>query len=119
MKRLFYSTVAAGFGWFLLSPIAQAIEFDSGDTIKNTTGLSTESPIQVTLRLLQTFFQIVGLITIVLIIYGGWLVLSAGGFENTAERVTKGKNVIRWAIIGAILILASLGIVIYLDSILT
>lgn len=59
-------------------------------------------------QVIQTFLGIVGSVALVMFIYGGFVMLLAGG---NSEQVTKGKNVLIWATIGLVLIFSSYAIV--------
>lgn len=80
-----------------------------------TSGLSTNSPTQIVLNIIQVFLGLLAVILVVLIVYSGFLILTSTGNE---EKIQKGMGTIRWAIIGTIIIMSSLGIVTYLDSVI-
>lgn len=63
-----------------------------------------QPPEYVIANLIYVALGVVGLILIILIIYGGWLWGSARGNE---ERVTQAQNLIRNAVIGVIIIFSS------------
>jgi hypothetical protein len=58
-------------------------------------------------RIIGAAVALSGSIFLFLIIYGGFYIMTAAGNE---ERVTKGKKIIYWAIIGILLIALSYGI---------
>lgn len=62
------------------------------------------SPEQIVANLIETTLGVVGIILIVLIIYGGYLWGTARGNE---ERVTQAQNLIRNAVIGVIIIFSA------------
>ncbi|MFC1598258.1 pilin [Patescibacteria group bacterium] len=86
--------------------------FDPGSFLGGS-GVSTESPVDITLNIISAFLSIFGIITVVLIIYGGFTILTSGGND---EKVQKGRQILFWAIIGAVVILSSLGIVSFIDA---
>ncbi|MDO8669468.1 MAG: hypothetical protein Q7K65_04200 [Candidatus Buchananbacteria bacterium] len=55
-------------------------------------------------QIIQIFLGFLGVIAVVLIIYAGWLWMSAGG---DSAKVTKAKDYIKNAIIGIVIILAA------------
>ena len=94
---------------------ANAIDLiDSGD-ISNKTGLGTDGPIEVTATLVNGFLTVLGIIAVVLIIYGGFTWMFSRGNE---EEVKKAIGILKAAAIGLIIVLASYGIAIYVFSIL-
>lgn len=113
--------VTLGFGTEALatSPIDW---FNLGSGELAASGVPTDDPVQITLNIIKTALQILGLIVVLFIIYGGYLIMSGGGIiglgdhAGQATQIKKGKDVIQWAIVGAVIILSSLGIVTYLDS---
>ena len=64
----------------------------------------TLTPERILANLIQIALGIVGLILIILIIYGGWIWGSARGNE---ERVTYAQNLIRNSVIGVIIIFSA------------
>ena len=71
------------------------------------TGLGTTDPVVVAAQITNVFLRVLGTITILLMLYGGWTWLWARGNE---EDITKAKDIISGAIIGLLVILASYGI---------
>lgn len=77
-------------------------------------GLPITDPLDTTFGIIQAFLQLLGLIGLILVIYGGFtLLLSAGN----PEKIKKGRDIILWAVIGIIVVLSSYGILLYIDSI--
>ena len=72
-------------------------------------GFATGPSIQVIIaRLIRTAISFVGIIAVVMIVYAGFLYMTAAG--NT-KRLETAKNILRQAIVGLIIVLASFGIV--------
>lgn len=96
--------------------VVSAIQFDPNDQLNpDATGLPGNSPSDTIFIIIRGFLQLVGLIALVLIMYAGFLWLTAAGNK---DRIEKGQTVLLWSIIGLLLILSSLGIVQFLDSFL-
>ncbi len=72
-----------------------------------SSGLSTESPILIVARLIRIFLSFLGIIFTILIIYAGYLYMTAGG---EAEKAKKAKKLIKQAVIGLLIILSSYAI---------
>lgn len=87
--------------------------FNSMKGTLQQSGLSTESPVTFTLFIIKAFLSLVGLIAFVLIIYGGFTMMTSAGAE---DKIKKGRDVLFWAIIGTIVIFSALGIVVLVDS---
>jgi hypothetical protein len=52
----------------------------------------------------------------VMVIYGGFLILSAG---DNPEKVKSGKNVILWAVVGYVVVLCSWGVLYIIGQVIT
>lgn len=75
---------------------------DTGDTtFGGTVGSGTDDIRNTVRRFINIALGFLGVVTVVMIIYGGFLWLTANGAD---EKITKGKNVIIWAAVGAIII---------------
>jgi hypothetical protein len=97
-------------------PTAYAADFDPDGTLKNNSTLPADTDAQgYIFKIIRAFLDLIGVIALVLIIYGGFAILLARGDSG---KIQKGKDTIFWAIIGTLLILASLGIVSFLEGVL-
>ena len=76
-------------------------------------GLPQQSVVTTTVNLISGFLSIIGIIALILIIYGGFTMMTSGGNE---EKVKRGRDFVIWASIGALVILSSLGILQLIDS---
>jgi hypothetical protein len=91
--------------------------FDPKGYLNKNTGLPKDSPTTIALNLTSAFLSLLGIIALIMIIYGGFLILTGGGKgDKTAGGIKKGKDILTWAIIGSIIVLSSLGIVEYIDN---
>ncbi len=91
---------------------AAPIEFFDVDNIFKDTGLSDDTPMQLTLKIISTVLEAVGAIALVLLIYAGFTIMTASG---NAERVQTGRTILMWTIIGIIIIFSSLGIIAFIE----
>jgi len=96
---------------FLLPNISLAGDVDVGLEYGEDVGLSATDPRIMIARIIQIFLGFLGILTISLIIYGGFLWMTSAGNE---ERIEKAKQTIKSAVIGLIIILASFGITTFL-----
>ncbi|MFO0780737.1 MAG: pilin [Candidatus Gracilibacteria bacterium] len=80
---------------------------DSPQAIQTATG-GTGSFRQLALTIVNFFLTFLGLIAVVMIIYGGFLYVSAAGNQ---EKIESAKKIIMYAVIGIIVILLSFAIV--------
>ncbi len=77
--------------------------FDIGSTIN----LASGDPRVIIIRLINVALQFIGILTLVMILWGGLLFLTSGGRQEKADQAVA---VIRNAIIGLIIILSAWGI---------
>lgn len=115
---LLLSAVAVLLGVFFIADSALAIdasEYAPDPDIATTAGLPTQDqePSEIVLNGIRVFMQVLGLVALVLIIYAGFTMLTSAG--NT-EKITSAKNILVWTVIGAIVILSSLGILEFIDN---
>lgn len=114
------SSVLFGVLFLLVSPSSTAAELcldplcgydDYGETSTKVSltmsGLGTVEPVVAAAQIINVFLSILGFLTLVLTIYGGWIWIWARGNE---EEITRGKDIIRGAIYGMVVILSSFGI---------
>jgi cytochrome bd-type quinol oxidase subunit 2 len=73
----------------------------------NDTGLGTTDPVVVVAQIVNVFLRLLGLLSVLLMLYGGWIWIWARGNE---EEITRAKDIIRGSIIGLIVILSSYGV---------
>lgn len=73
----------------------------------NEVQLGNERPVTIASNIVDAVLGLLGLIFLVLIIYGGFLWMSAAGNE---EQVTKAKKILKSAVIGVVIVLSSYGI---------
>lgn len=86
-------------GGIVCDPSTQTCEVNQPDF----TNISpeTEDISQTIRRAINIMLGFLGIITVVMVIYGGFMWLTAAGSE---EKISKGKHILLWAIIGAIVI---------------
>ena len=81
---------------------SQTCKVDTGDTTLSGALGSTTSDLRDTVRrFINIGLGFLGVLTVLMVIYGGYMWLTAAGAE---DKVTKGKNILIWAIIGTIVI---------------
>lgn len=93
---------------FLWPNILLAADLDTGIEYGAQTGLSDQDPRVTVAKIIRIFLGFLGIIAVSLIMYGGWLYMTSEGNE---EKITKAKQVIKNAVIGLLIILASFSIV--------
>lgn len=67
-------------------------------------------------RIIQVFLGLLGMISVVLIIYGGFTIMTSAG---DAQKVAKGKKILINAVIGLLIILSSVAIAQFVIGVLT
>jgi len=75
--------------------------------VNNNINLGSTSPITVVLKIIQVVLGLLSLISVVLIMYAGFLWTTSNGSE---EKITTAKRIIRNAVVGVIIILSAWGI---------
>src|SRR3989338_8813523 len=90
----------------LLVVANQALAVDFGiNEVNNAIGLSSASDIRVIIaRIINIALGFLGIIAVILIIYAGWLWMTAGG---EGDKIDRAKRSLTGAIIGLIIILLS------------
>lgn len=104
--------IAAGIGLLslaLFSPaLARAGIVDSqfAREVRSETGIGSEArtPVETAITLISAFLGLLGVITLVIILYAGFLWLTAGGNE---EKIKEAKGLLKGAVLGAAIILFS------------
>ncbi len=76
-------------------------------------GLGKDDPRVIAARIVQIALGFIGIVTVGIIIYGGWLWMTSGGNE---EKILVAKRVLKNAIIGLIIILSAFAIVSFIIS---
>lgn len=85
-------------------------------TLSNPFGSSTPNePIYIIARIIQALLGVVGAVTLLVFIWGGFKLIFSGGEE---DKITKGKSTLVWAVIGLAIILASYSILDYTFNLL-
>ena len=79
----------------------------AGNAVKSALGTGTQSLPIVVGNLINVLISVLGIVFVVLIVYAGYLYLTAAGEE---KKVTKAKTLIGQAVIGLVLILAAYSI---------
>lgn len=70
-------------------------------------GLSDDDPRIIVGRIIQVALGLLGITAVVLIIYGGFMIMTSGGND---EKISKGKNILITSVIGLGIILAAYSI---------
>ena|SRR3990167_11040842 len=108
------------FGTFLSVPFWANAQLDSnavGLDYGTESGLSSTDPREIAARIINVSLGLLGTITLVLIIYGGFLWMTAAGND---DQVGKAKQIMIAGIIGLAIVLAAYGIATYVvNSLLT
>lgn len=72
-----------------------------------TNPLSVNSPEALIAKIITVLLEVVGSLALIMFIYGGFTWILSGGNE---ENVKKGKETLKWSIVGIIIIFASYAI---------
>lgn len=93
--------------------LAQESNLDTGLNYAAETGLSAEDPRIIIARIIRIFMGFLGIIAVCLIMYAGWLWMTAGG---NSESVDTAKKLLLGAVIGLIIILSAFAIASFILS---
>jgi len=78
------------------------------ETVGNTIGLGTADLKETVINIIQWILGLLGLIAVIMILYGGFIWMTAGGNE---DKVASAKKIITAAVIGLIVVLLAWAIV--------
>lgn len=76
-------------------------------SVQNSLGLGNSDPRIIVARIVNVFLGFLGIIAVLLIMYAGFLWMTAGGDE---AKITQAKQILTNALIGLVIVLASFGI---------
>lgn len=102
------SFVVLGLLSFALFAPTNAITFDPANNIKKSLQLPDTNPENIAISTVQWALGLLGLVSVIMIIAGGFMWMTSAGNET---RITKGKEIIKWAIVGMMVIFLSWAIV--------
>ena len=115
-KKLIYLTLFLALASVALAPLTSHAQLGKleniGGQAYGVTG-HAESPAATAGRVINVALSLVGIVFLVLMLYGGYLWMIARGKE---ERLNKAKETIEAAIIGLIIVLAAYGITYFVVS---
>lgn len=94
-------------GTFLLAHSGFAQTADAFETIGESSGLATDSISVIIARIIRVFLSVIGIITVLIVIYAGWLWMTSQGDPG---KVQKARDMLRNAVIGLAIIMGSYGI---------
>jgi hypothetical protein len=83
-------------------------EVEAGGTYRLRNPLKAANFTQLVGSIINTGLGLLGSLAFLMFVYGGFLWLTAGG---AADRISKGKDVMKWAVIGLILVFGSYALV--------
>lgn len=101
---------------FAFAPVAVQAQPNFGTAYLGNTTLPTGDLRDVAINLIEILLGILGIIFLLLVLYGGFLWMTAGGNDDQAA---KGRKVIGNGIIGLIVIFVAFAIVTFVFNILT
>lgn len=124
MKQTLRQWIYRSIALLLLLPsstLAYTLTFDptAGGTAKpllTYTKLGAKDPAYIVFSIINVSLIFLGTITLVLVIVSGFMWLLAGGEE---EKIKKAKDILKGAVMGLVIVLASYGLAQYIFSALT
>ncbi|PKL72166.1 hypothetical protein CVV26_02750 [Candidatus Kuenenbacteria bacterium HGW-Kuenenbacteria-1] len=101
-KTIFFFLIL--FIFFSFVPVIQIVSAE-GTALNDPLSLDPNNPVNdLAGRIIKVVLSFVGIITLIMIIYGGLVWMTSGGAE---EKIKKGKGILVWAILGLIVVLGS------------
>jgi len=94
----------------LVLPVVASAQVNIDATKGATFGLGTADLASTVIKVVQWVLGFLGLIAVIMILYGGFMWMTAGGNE---EKVASAKKIISAAVIGLIVVLLAWAIVIF------
>lgn len=110
IATIIITTLVIGVFIFALYAPTNAIEFDPNHEYKNELNLPDTEPDALAVRVIQWALGFLGLISVGMIIFGGFMWMTSAGNE---QRVEKGREIIKWAVIGLVVVMLSWAIVVF------
>lgn len=95
----------------LAATILPAVAYAETFTLPNPFGSNTTSPTDVIVNVINFAIGIIGIIALVMFIYGGFVILTAHG---NADQMKKGTHTLVYAIVGMIVVLTSYSVLSYI-----
>lgn len=119
--RFFRRSLAAGAAAYaflaakavMAQNLGQDLLTQTGQQAGLQSGTAAQSLPVIVGNLIRTFISLLGLIFLVLIVYGGWLWLTARG---ESERVEKAKDTITRALIGLVIVVSAYALTSFIVS---
>lgn len=107
------------FSFFVLvgfAPVTHAQDVFGTQPIEQTTVLSGMDIRVIVVRIINVALGLLGIITLGLILYAGFLIMTSGGQE---DKIAEGKKVLTRAVVGLVIILSAFAIVQFVFKMLT
>jgi len=109
MKLTKYISTIFFIGSLIVLPLATHAELID-ENFGSTFGLGTSDLESTVVKIIQWVLGLLGLIAVIMILYGGFIWMTAGGNE---ERVETAKKIITAAVVGLVVVLLAWAIVIF------
>jgi hypothetical protein len=112
----FVAGIAASFIFFIFGAPQVFAQLDSATSVAESAGLATSSLTTIIGTLISVFFSILGIVFLGIVLYAGWLWMTAGGEEAKIEKAKK------WLIngtVGLIITLSAYAITTFVINALT
>jgi hypothetical protein len=116
LKRHLWVIIGLASGlWTALPAITHAnlLNSDVVANINTSTGLKDTGPVDITINIIAVFLGLLGIIALCIIVYAGFRWMTAAGNE---DQVTEAKGMLKAAVLGIAVILASYSIAQFIFS---
>lgn len=107
-KRLIVSLILSTFLFaFAVMPVLAQTSLDTGISYGTYTGLGTKDLREGVMRIINVLLSFLGIIAIIIMLWGGFIWLTSGGSE---EKVGQAKKIITAGIVGLVIIFIAFAI---------
>ena len=104
MKKIVFVILLLAFFAGIATPAYGAFQFDPGGTIRNSLKLPSRDAQSTVISVVQYILSALGIISVILIIYGGFRYLTSAGNQETIENA---RAILKTATTGLIIVIAS------------
>ncbi len=112
MKKKLISLILVIFSVFFISLPASA-DLMGVNIVNNTIKLGNDDPRRVTIQIVNLVLSFLGLIALIIVLFGGFKWMTSGGNQ---EQVSKAKKILIAGLIGLVIIILSWGITSFVIS---
>lgn len=107
--------IASALSALAIPTITQAISFLPPGYDSSDIGLGTNDPTLIVINIIQWALGLLGLLSVIFVLYGGFSWMTSGGNEKQVESA---KGILKAAIIGLLIVMTAYGVAQYVLTVL-